>query len=53
MQKTAKLHVSQEVADLVKVYCVLKGKKMTNFTNEVLEDALIDFKRILERMKEL
>lgn len=50
---TAKLHVSPEVADLVKIYCVLKRKKMSDFTTEVLSRELQTFKQKLETLKRL
>jgi len=50
---TAKLHVSPEVADLVKIYCVLKRKKMSDFTTEVLSRELQNFKQKLETLKQL
>lgn len=52
-RNTAKLHVSQEVANLVKVYCVLNKKGMADFANEVFQNALSDFKKNLEKLKEI
>lgn len=52
-KNTAKLHVSQEVANLVKVYCVLNKKGMAEFANEVFQNVLNDFKKNLERLKEI
>ncbi|GEM_PF-5037462 len=53
VENTAKLHVSQEVANLVKVYCVLNKKGMTEFANEVFQNVLSDFKKNLEKLKEM
>jgi len=52
-RNTAKLHVSQEVANLVKVYCVLNKKGMAEFANEVFKNVLSDFKKKLEKLNEI
>jgi len=52
-QKTAKLHVNPEVAELVKIYCVLKGEKMTCFTSLVLEKELKGFKEKLSELRKI
>ena len=48
---TAKIHVSKEIANLLKIYCVLKNKKMTEYATEVLENELKHFGNILARLE--
>ncbi len=48
-----KLSVSIEVAELVKVYCVLHNKKMIDYVNEILSRELSEFKHDLENLKKL
>lgn len=50
-RKTAKIHVSQEVADLIKIYCVLHRKKMAEFTTEILTRELNGFKQNLKYLR--
>jgi len=50
---TAKIHVSLDTAELVKIYCVLNRLKMMEFTTEVLEKELKEFRKQLEAMRKL
>jgi len=51
--QTAKIHVSPEVADLVKIYCVLHRIKMVDFATEVLRRELKDFRHDLEILRKV
>ena len=50
---TAKIHVSPEVADLLKVYCVLHGKRMVDYASEVLGRDLQEFRERLELLRKI
>jgi len=52
-KKTSKLHVNPEIAELVKIYCVLTGEKMTQFTSRIIEKELQCFKERLEELRKL
>ncbi len=52
-EQTAKLHVSAEIAELVRIYCVFNNKKMVDFTTEILERELQSFRKQLEVMRQL
>lgn len=53
LNKTAKLHVAPELAELIKIYCVLHNKNMQEFTNQILERELTPFKEQLEQLREI
>jgi hypothetical protein len=52
-RSTAKIHISLETAELLKIYCVLNRLKMVEFTTEVIEKELKEFRRQLEAMRKL
>jgi len=52
-RSTAKIHVSLEAAELLKIYCVLNQLKMVEFTTELIEKELREFRRQLEAMRKL
>lgn len=45
------IKVSQELADLIKLYCVFNNTTMTDFVTEILENELDDFKKKILLMK--
>ncbi len=49
--KTSKLHVNPEIAELVKIYCVLHDIKMADFTTSVLENELKYFREELKNFR--
>lgn len=48
---TAKIHISPEIANLLKIYCVLNDKKMVEYATEVFSKELKDFKVKLDALK--
>lgn len=52
-RSTAKIHISLETAELLKIYCVLNRLKMVEFTTEVIEKELKEFRQQLERLRRL
>ncbi len=51
--QTAKIHISPEVADLVKLDCVRHRIKMVDFATEVLRRELKDFRLELENLRKV
>jgi len=49
--RTTKISISLEAAELVKIYCILNNKKMVDFTNEIFERELREFRKRLDMRK--
>ena len=45
------IKVPKEIANLAKVYCIFNNKTLTEFITRLLEKELEDFKKELEKMK--
>jgi len=52
-KQTAKIHVSVEIANLLKIYCVLNNKKMVEFATEMFSRELKEFRERLEEMRKV
>jgi hypothetical protein len=47
------IKVPKEIADLAKVYCIFNNQTLMNFTTNLLERELEEFKKQLDAVKQL
>ncbi|MBS3148335.1 hypothetical protein J4219_05600 [Candidatus Woesearchaeota archaeon] len=50
--KCVNIKVSRDVALLLKTYCVINNRQMSDFTTEVLKEKLSEFNERLKRLRE-
>ncbi len=45
------IKIHKETAELLRIYCILHKRKVTEFTTRILDHQLEDFKKQIERMR--
>ena len=51
--KLTSIKIKKEVAELVRIYCLFNNIKMADFSSEILEKRLKEFKENLERLRKI